>query len=147
MSEKDDDSYQMPEHGWTCFHCGETFTKPGSAADHFGDDPLQTPGCVLQLANGIRGALVALRKSERVLRRLADRNETLEDQLATAVQGYGRIAGAKDGHEAFMAYDTMEGRALAAEAIVADMLRRVPAMVDASRRRASIEIMRHGSGN
>lgn len=33
MSDKD---YLKPEHGWTCFHCGETFTTPGSARDHWG---------------------------------------------------------------------------------------------------------------
>ncbi|MEE8559447.1 MAG: hypothetical protein V3S88_01900 [Alphaproteobacteria bacterium] len=34
-----------------------------------------------------------------------------------------------------MAYDLMEGRVLVSEAIVADMARRVPAMVEAARRR------------
>lgn len=130
-----DDSYPMPAHGWTCFHCGETFTKPGSAADHFGDDPSQRPGCVMKLANGDRGLIMELRKAVRQGQRLADRNENLEYQLGTAAHGYQRIAGARNGHEAFMAYDAMEGRAITAEAIVADMLRRVPAMVDASRHR------------
>lgn len=26
------DTYQKPEHGWTCFHCGETFTTGSACA-------------------------------------------------------------------------------------------------------------------
>lgn len=32
-------TYPMPEGGWVCFHCGERFTKPGTARDHFGETP------------------------------------------------------------------------------------------------------------
>lgn len=35
MSQKTEttpDTYPTPEHGWTCFHCGETFA--GDAAGH-----------------------------------------------------------------------------------------------------------------
>jgi len=35
----------MPEHGWTCFHCGETFMKPGLARRHFGVHPDILPAC------------------------------------------------------------------------------------------------------
>lgn len=35
-----DDTYPMPKHGWTCFHCGETFKTPGKAREHFGRTPL-----------------------------------------------------------------------------------------------------------
>lgn len=34
-----DGTYPMPEGGWVCFHCGERFTKPGTARDHFGETP------------------------------------------------------------------------------------------------------------
>ncbi len=77
----------------------------------------------------------AWRKAIRRADRLQDRNEALEYQLGIALRGYGRIAGAANDHEAFMAYDSLEGRVLVSEAIVADMARRVPAMVDAARRR------------
>ncbi|MEE8059407.1 MAG: hypothetical protein V3T17_16460 [Pseudomonadales bacterium] len=33
-------TYKFPAHGWTCFHCGETFTAVGAARDHFGADPM-----------------------------------------------------------------------------------------------------------
>lgn len=54
-----------PPHGWTCFHCGETFTNAGSAADHFGSDPDSVPGCLLKVQLGEeRGLLMALRRLE-----------------------------------------------------------------------------------
>ena len=34
-----DGTYPMPEHGWTCFHCGDTFMTPGAARDHFDQTP------------------------------------------------------------------------------------------------------------
>lgn len=56
-------TYDKPEHGWTCFHCGETFTTPGSARDHFGFDPSFDPAC--RIKNGAeRGLVMALRKAE-----------------------------------------------------------------------------------
>jgi len=62
------DTYTKPEHGWTCFHCGETFTTLGSARDHFGATPVSEPGCVLKVnLGGERGLLMALRKTEALL--------------------------------------------------------------------------------
>lgn len=34
------DERPAPPHGWTCFHCAQTFTTWPSAAAHFGDDPI-----------------------------------------------------------------------------------------------------------
>jgi hypothetical protein len=59
----DKDTYPMPAHGWTCFHCGETFTTPGGARAHFGFDPSQDPACRIKLG-AERGLLGALRKAE-----------------------------------------------------------------------------------
>lgn len=53
------ETYPAPEHGWTCFHCGETFTKYGLAALHFGERPSATPACLLDL-----GVLMDLRAAE-----------------------------------------------------------------------------------
>jgi len=33
------DERPAPPHGWTCFHCAQTFTTWASASAHFGDDP------------------------------------------------------------------------------------------------------------
>lgn len=59
----DGDTYTTPKHGWTCFHCGETFTTVGAARDHFGADPLAEPGCRIK-AGAERGLLMALRRVE-----------------------------------------------------------------------------------
>jgi hypothetical protein len=59
------DTYPMPEHGWTCFHCGETLTTPGAAREHFGRTPDRQAGCVIKVEiGGERGLLTALRNAE-----------------------------------------------------------------------------------
>lgn len=58
------DTYLMPPHGWTCFHCGETFQTSGAARDHFGFEPSAEPGCRIK-AGGERGLLSALRRAEK----------------------------------------------------------------------------------
>jgi len=42
------DDRPAPSHGWTCFHCAQTFTTWASASAHFGDDPSTgtRPECV-----------------------------------------------------------------------------------------------------
>jgi hypothetical protein len=58
-------TYEKPPHGWTCFHCGETFTTVGSARTHFGASPDAQPGCIERVRlGGERGLLAALRKAE-----------------------------------------------------------------------------------
>lgn len=60
------DTYPQPDHGWTCFHCGETFTTFGAARDHFGATPGDTAGCLIRVSAGEeRGLLIELRKLER----------------------------------------------------------------------------------
>ena len=43
------DTYPMPADGWVCFHCGERFTTPSSARDHFGFYPEASPACTIPL--------------------------------------------------------------------------------------------------
>jgi hypothetical protein len=64
-----DGFYTAPPHGWTCFHCGETFTTPGSARDHFGLEPSAEPACRIKLG-AERGLVRALRKAEAEILRL-----------------------------------------------------------------------------
>jgi hypothetical protein len=65
------DTYEKPAHGWTCFHCGETFTTPGSARDHFGAKPDAVPGCIARVSvGGQRGLLMLWRKAEEELAEL-----------------------------------------------------------------------------
>ena len=42
-----EDTYAGPLHGWTCFHCGETFHATELARAHFGSDSTQKPACRL----------------------------------------------------------------------------------------------------
>lgn len=63
------DTYTKPEHGWTCFHCGETFTKVGVARDHFGAMPDVIPGCMLRVQKEDElGILMSLRKAESTIK-------------------------------------------------------------------------------
>lgn len=72
------DTYEQPEHGWTCFHCGETFKTVGSARDHFGAQQTATPGCMIKVGiGGERSLLMALRKAESALARYYDEDSDL----------------------------------------------------------------------
>lgn len=62
---KPGDTYTSPAHGWTCFHCGETFGNQGAAALHFGGTPEATAGCLLKVRRGEEaGLLYAVRVAE-----------------------------------------------------------------------------------
>lgn len=56
------DYFTFPEHGITCFHCGETFHSVKSAREHFGATPDEDPGCVLKLSQGDKGMLGLVRQ-------------------------------------------------------------------------------------
>ena len=80
-----EDTYEKPTHGWTCFHCGETFHKVGLAKDHFGATPGDIPGCVLKVQLGPeRGLLMALRKVEMELARHIEEDTDLHRALHRA---------------------------------------------------------------
>lgn len=55
------DYFTFPEHGITCFHCGETFLSVKSAREHFGASPDEDPGCLLKLSQGDKGLLALVR--------------------------------------------------------------------------------------
>lgn len=40
------ETYERPAHGWTCFHCGETFHTLGGARLHFGGGPDEPAACL-----------------------------------------------------------------------------------------------------
>jgi len=71
------DSYETPRHGWTCFHCGETFKSHDLARDHFGRDPDYGPACVLKSERGLLSHLrhheEAVEKIWNILRDLGER--------------------------------------------------------------------------
>ena len=68
MSDAEPDTFPWPEHGFTCFHCGETFTNDigiNAARHHFGA-PEATPACILK---GERALIVHIRDLEEQLAR------------------------------------------------------------------------------
>lgn len=86
----DGDTYPMPKHGWTCFHCGENFPLPGNARDHFGADPSRTPGCLLKVEAGKeRGLLWQLRKIEAELDRYREEDTDLHRKIAAMASDHG----------------------------------------------------------
>ena len=107
--------YTAPPGGWTCFHCGETFTTYGLARDHFGFEPSLDPGCRIK-AGPERGLLYELRRAEgdamnawaalhiestdaiQAMRRMQDRHAR---QLTIAEEaGYARgLADARAAHQ------------------------------------------------
>jgi hypothetical protein len=74
-----------PALGWTCFHCGETFTTHDLARDHFGSTPDRVPGCIIQVG-GERSLLIALRSSEEQLDRVVAALREGADALRIATQ-------------------------------------------------------------
>ena len=74
------DTYPMPARGWTCFFCGETFTTPGAARDHFGSEPLADTACQIK-AGEERGLVMELRKAENELGRYRAEDSDMDREL------------------------------------------------------------------
>jgi hypothetical protein len=45
------DVFPPPAHGWTCFHCDETFCIVALAMDHFGVDQGAEPACKIKVGD------------------------------------------------------------------------------------------------
>ena len=80
--------YTKPPHGWTCFHCGETFTTEGAARDHFGFDCSRDPACRIKIGQE-RGLVMALREAEEQVATLLD---VLHSESVESAQAHRRIA-------------------------------------------------------
>jgi hypothetical protein len=119
---KDTSTYPAPIHGWCCFHCGENFTTAGSARDHFGGNIYDTPGCMIRVQVGEeRGLLMALRKAEAEIAHLRQQLDSeperkwLDMRIEVQLGSYRAFRGCRTIQDVFNVYDSMEGRALAAE--------------------------------
>jgi hypothetical protein len=94
-----EDTYPTPDHGWVCFHCGEsfpgTFAGQRAAAEHFGALPEAIPGCRLRMRKGERSLLRWIRWLERELRELRARvaaEDTDKDRQFYAMEADHRQA-------------------------------------------------------
>lgn len=131
-----EDTYTAPAHGWTCFHCGETFTTPGTARDHFGTLPDETAACVMKVElGGQRGLIMELRRLQDENRRLhqdiSDESTFYRDYHAKLASDLGQFKPFKKCrtlNDVFNEFDFMEGRALAAEEQLVELRRRVRRM-------------------
>lgn len=118
----DVETYPHPSHGWTCFHCGDTFHGQAQARNHFGWTTDAEPGCVLKLSAEDRSLLRHVRAQEiRNAELTADlHNETTLSQhhshaTRAELQGFKPFRQCATIQDVFNVYDSMEGRALAAE--------------------------------
>ena len=118
------DTYPTPEHGWTCFHCGETFMHPNPARQHFGATPESEPACrVLNTEHGFVRRLRGLEMQIDEMRRQRDEANSEAEKLGAQLSAWTTLF--PDCHTArdlFNKYDSMEGRALAAEERLTAML-------------------------
>jgi len=86
----DQASTTIPPHGWTCFHCGETFLSPVCARAHFGSDETRAPACEIKTA-GEGAILTALRNAEDALVRYHQEDSDVLRAMA-AMEGDHRRA-------------------------------------------------------
>lgn len=76
------DTYETPPHGWTCFHCGETFKQERQARWHFGATATARPGCMLRVDPfEERGFLKLFRREEERAAALEAENAALRREL------------------------------------------------------------------
>ena len=103
---------------WRCLHCDEIFTDRQGAQDHFGLTECEHPTCIVA-ATETQKAIIEDRREwrERALKAEADQEQTAyELHLMQYDLRYSRhFRGAKSLTDVENAFESMEGRALAAE--------------------------------
>lgn len=115
------DTYMPPEHGWTCFHCGDTFTCEKTARTHFGATPDAVPGCLLRMQEGDRPMLRLVRSLEADVAKLRaeaedDYSQRYYSRVESDIRGTApAFKECRTLRDVFNLFDSMEGRALAAE--------------------------------
>lgn len=130
-------TYTKPSEGWVCFHCGERFTTETGARRHFGPTPDWKPRCIE--VNGTHEGLIddirTLRLERDEARKDRNRADELADSKASQVaELYRLFPGAMSAWQAWQQFDSVKGRAMAAEAIVEELERCLgKTVVDAAR--------------
>lgn len=108
------------ETGWKCFHCGVMCATHEEATDHFGPTEAWKPTC--QDRGTDLDLLARTRAAESDAHDfLGQRNDADEQsEIASAkLSELGRFKGARTIYDAWCMYESMEGRALASEAMMA----------------------------
>ena len=139
------DTYPYPDKGWTCFHCGETFSIAkqrhyqgalDAAREHFGSGVCDEPLCKIatlphaELVRRVRAA----EESERAALTARDEADAQAEAAHSELSSLGsRFKGAKTVYDAWCMFDSMEGRALTAEAIIAFIECNYPVLVITAR--------------
>ena len=107
---------------WTCFHCNETFTEEPAARAHFGPHEGYLPGCIERLPAGERALLERLRTVQGELEHLrhdmqegVSSTRAYQAHLQSDIRGYQPFRECRTLQDVFNVFDSMEGRALAAE--------------------------------
>lgn len=102
---------------WRCFHCDDVYTDEAAAREHFGVHQAMKPLC--QDRGTYAELLKRLRLAENENWRGFRRQVALEhecDALASQLSAWEtRFPGCRTPQDVFNRYDSMEGRALAAE--------------------------------
>ncbi len=118
---------------WVCFHCGAGFNNEDLAREHFGLSVEDLPACVEMLTEGqskLIGEVHHLRYENRILEEKLDE---AEDSIAFAALTFQRFDGARDEFEARGNFESIQGRALTAEAVLKLLNQTHPNIVAAAR--------------
>lgn len=95
------DTYPSPAHGWTCFHCGETFMHQNAARLHFGASIYDDPKCQIS-AHRLRAMETELRRyreEDTELHRQIARMESDHQQARRSAEETGYARGLRDASE------------------------------------------------
>lgn len=130
-------TYLAPRHGWTCFHCGDHFPSTvlgiEAARKHFGPTPDWTPECIERRTVGTDDLLQRVRQAEADALQFRQERDVSDAEAEAAHAELSslraRFPGAVSVHDAWQQFHSMEGRALAAEAIVSAALAAAPEVI------------------
>ena len=128
-----------PIGGWTCFHCSAHFpgTRAGekAAREHFSKTPLLPPECLeaaspaRKLARRARLADASSREAHKESERFLHQNLALAEEMRQAKRRLGVTGRTSLDQE----IDSLQGRVLAAEAVVEYIAQRFPNIVQKAR--------------
>lgn len=122
--------YKKPAQGWVCFFCGECFTEEVTAQEHFGPTPDFLPACLDRATHDDAALLARARTAEAECAQQVSRAieaEFREEAALSQLFSLGsHFPGATSVYEAWCQFHIMEGRALAAEALLREIEKSVP---------------------